>query len=272
MQGRLVPPPLGRFQCFPRDEWEREFALASRAGLSCLEWIWDLDETNPLSDDGGMFRVAALAARHGVAVLSVCADYFMERPLVKGSAAEIVERRDLLAWLIGRCKTCGIERIVLPFVDSSRLDSREDRQKLAETLGSLLPLRDDSCVEIHLETDLAPDPFAALLDRLPDPRIRVNYDSGNSASLGYRPREEFAAYGSRVGSVHIKDRLRGGGTVPLGTGNTDFPELFDCLRKVQYCGDFILQAARGEPGDEVCWAIGNKTFVEAGLVGPQRTP
>lgn len=270
MQGRLVPPPPGRFQCFPRDEWEREFALASRAGLSCLEWIWDLDETNPLSDDGGMSRVAALAARHGVAVLSVCADSFMERPLVKGSPAEREKSRDLLAWLIRRCQRWRIERIVLPFVDASRLDTEEDRQRAAETLGDLLPLCDESGVEIHLETDLAPDPFAALLDRLPDSRIRVNYDSGNSASLGYRPREEFAAYGSRVGSVHIKDRRLGGKTVPLGTGDTDFPELFDCLKKVRYPGDFILQAARGEPGDEVRWAIANKSFLEAGLVRPER--
>ena len=37
--------------------------------------------------------------------------------------------------------------------------------------------------------------------------IKVNYDSGNSASLGYDPTDEFAAYGERVGSVHIKDRV-----------------------------------------------------------------
>jgi L-ribulose-5-phosphate 3-epimerase len=272
MQGRLVPPPPGRFQCFPRGDWEREPELASRAGLSCIEWIWDLDETNPLLEDDGMSRAAALAARHGVAVLSVCADYFMERPLAKGTAAEIDERRSRLAWLIGRCRTSGIERIVLPFVDASRLNSPGDRLRLAETLDSLLPLCDETGVEIHLETDLAPEPFAALLDRLPHPRVRVNYDSGNSASLGYRPREEFAAYGSRIGSVHIKDRHLGGGTVPLGTGDTDFPELFDCLRASRYRGDFILQAARGEPGDEVRWAIGNRSFVEAGLARPQRTP
>jgi hexulose-6-phosphate isomerase len=91
----------------------------------------------------------------------------------------------------------------------------------------------------------------------------VNYDSGNSASLGYRPRDEFAAYGARVGSVHIKDRRRGGGTVPLGTGDTDFPALFDCLRAAGYRGDFILQAARGRPGDEVAWATANRSFVES---------
>ena len=66
--------------------------------------------------------------------------------------------------------------------------------------------------------------------------LKVNYDSGNSSSLGYHPRDEFAAYGCRVGSVHIKDRVRGGGTVPLGTGNADFPALFAALKKIAYRG------------------------------------
>ena len=262
MQGRLVPPPPGRFQCFPRDAWEGEFEKASHAGLSCIEWIWDLDATNPLSGDGRMDDVLALAGRHGVGILSVCADYFMERPLVKGTDCEKAERRETLAWLVRRCGRYGIQRIVLPFVDASRLETKAERRRLTEILGSVVPLCEEAGVEIHLETDLPPALFAELLARLPHPRIRVNYDSGNSASLGYGPRDEFAAYGARVGSVHIKDRRRGGGTVPLGTGDTDFPRLFECLRTVGYRGDFILQAARGEPGDEVPWAIANRSFVE----------
>ncbi len=91
--------------------------------------------------------------------------------------------------------------------------------------------------------------------------IWVNYDSGNSASLGYRPEDEFAAYGARVGSVHIKDRVRGGGTVPLGTGDTDFLSLFACLRDLGYGGDYVMQAARGTAGDELAWARRNLAFV-----------
>ena len=97
--------------------------------------------------------------------------------------------------------------------------------------------------------------------RYPIPCLKVNYDSGNSSSLGYAPRDEFAFYGDRVGSVHIKDRLLGAGTVPLGTGAADFPALTECLRSVAYKGDFILQAARGTSGDEVTWTKQNREFV-----------
>jgi L-ribulose-5-phosphate 3-epimerase len=91
--------------------------------------------------------------------------------------------------------------------------------------------------------------------------VKVTYDSGNSASLGYDTREEFAAYGARVGSVHIKDRVRGGGSVPLGSGDTDFKVLSQCLEEVGFRGDFVLQVARGAAGDEVAWARGNREFV-----------
>jgi len=36
MQGRLVPPEAQRFQCFPRQRWRDEFALAAAAGLDAF--------------------------------------------------------------------------------------------------------------------------------------------------------------------------------------------------------------------------------------------
>jgi hexulose-6-phosphate isomerase len=108
-----------------------------------------------------------------------------------------------------------------------------------------------------------------LLERLPEGTVKVNYDIGNSASLGYEPRAEFAAYGDRVGSVHVKDRIKGGGTVPLGSGDADLPAVFDCLRSRGYVGDFVLQVARDTPGDEVRWARQNLDRVQAYASGSE---
>jgi hexulose-6-phosphate isomerase len=116
-------------------------------------------------------------------------------------------------------------------------------------------------IELDLETDLAPARFAELLTELDHPLVRANYDSGNSASLGYDVHEEFVAYGPRIGSIHIKDRLRGGGTTPLGSGNADFDALFDCVEQFGYSGDFVLQVARPQATDEVSWAKANREFV-----------
>jgi L-ribulose-5-phosphate 3-epimerase len=146
--------------------------------------------------------------------------------------------------------------VVLPFVDASRIEHPEP---VITMLREAMP---ESKVEIHLETSLDPAAFAALLEALPHPLLKVNYDSGNSASLGYSPEEEFAAYGQRIGSVHIKDRVRGGGTVPLGTGDADFPAFFAAVRRINFQGDFVLQVARETTGDEVALARRNLTWLK----------
>lgn len=263
MQGRLLPPEDNRIQCFPRKRWDREFELAAQAGLDCIEWIYDLygADVNPLSTDQGIEQMKSLSRQHNVQVLSICADYFMDKPLVRAGALELEKRLDTLFWLFRRGHLLGINRIVLPFVDASRIDAEAEFDSVVDILKRVQQVADETGIEIHLETSLEPARFADLLSKLPHPKIKANYDSGNSSSLGYTPREEFVAYGKRIGSVHIKDRARGGNTKPLGTGDADFQALADCLRMIGYAGDFILQVARGVPGDEVNWTRQNREFI-----------
>jgi hexulose-6-phosphate isomerase len=114
---------------------------------------------------------------------------------------------------------------------------------------------------LHLETSLDPRRFHSLLAKLPHPYLKANYDAGNSASLGYDVLEEIAAYGERIGSVHIKDRIRGGGTVPLGSGDANIPALLSELFRIGYKGDFVMQIARGEAGKELGWIRQNRELV-----------
>ena len=197
-----------------------------------------------------------------VEVLSLCADYFMEKPLVRATETELKERLDVLCWLMKQGQRLGIGRMVIPFVDASGIRDESEMMDVVQALSSVLEMAEETGVELHLETSLAPIPFSDLLNRLPHPKLKANYDIGNSASLGYNPQEEFSAYGKRIGSVHIKDRVLNGGTVPLGTGNADFLTVFKGLEDMGYTGDFILQAARGISGEEVSLAQQNRAFFE----------
>ena len=49
--------------------------------------------------------------------------------------------------------------------------------------------------------------------------------------------------------MHIKDRVLGGTTVPLGTGSADFETVFAALAKADYRGNYILQTARAQDGN-----------------------
>jgi hexulose-6-phosphate isomerase len=260
MQGRLLPKINGRIQCFPAEQWREEFPLAEKAGLQLIEWIYEVygADKNPLGTDEGIVELKELSRRHGIAVRSLCADYFMDRPLL-ANPEEGVSKLD---WLLGRCHLAGIKRIILPFVDASRLADLGAEVVLIALLGPLAPQAERFGIELHLETDLPPARFAHLIGQLPDSVFKVNYDSGNSASHGYLVGEEFAAYGSRIGSLHIKDRVRGGGTVPLGTGNADFKALRSALDAVGYADDIILQVARELEGNELEWIRSVRESVE----------
>jgi L-ribulose-5-phosphate 3-epimerase len=263
MQGRLVPPEAGRFQSFPRDAWRREFSLAADAELNGIEWIFDThgEDVNPLVNDTGIAEMLSLSQQTGIIVRSLCADYFMDKPLLRTGESERQTLIQKMRWLLSRCKLAGIRRVVIPFVDSSRIENQDEAAQVISTLQSILPAAETNEVELHLETSLAPEQFARLLDRCNHPLVRVNYDSGNSASLGYAVTDELAAYGRRIGSVHIKDRQKGGGTVPLGTGNADLSGLFCGLAKLNYDGDYVLQIARSVPGQEVSWIAQNLAFI-----------
>ena len=263
MQGRLVPPEGDRFQSFPRARWRDEFVLAAKARLNAIEWIFDLygEDVNPLLSDTGSAEMLALSQQTGIDVRSLCADYFMDKPFLRTTQAERNQLIRKMEWLLARCRPLGISRIVIPFVDNSRIENEDEEAEVISILRTILPAAESNGVELHLETSLGPRAFAHLLERCPYPLVRANYDSGNSASLGYNVREEFAAYGHRIGSVHIKDRRRGGGTVPLGTGDADLPALFRELAALNYGGDHVLQIARSEAGQELSWITSNLSWV-----------
>jgi hexulose-6-phosphate isomerase len=274
MQGRLVPPEPGRFQSFPRAGWKDEFEYAAAVPIDYIEWIYDAygEDINPLCSDEGIAALLSLSRRTGVALRAVCADYFMDCPLLRTPQPEIEASARKLIALVRNCGRLGIGRITLPFVDASRIDSDTEADRVVEVLLDICSFAEEAGVEIHLESSLPPDALARLMERLPEATFKVNYDSGNSASLGYRPREEFVAYGSRIGSVHIKDRVLGGGTVPLGHGNVDFDSFFGCLADIQYSGDFTLQVARGAEGQEVSWTRSNLDFVRRFWPIPEEKP
>lgn len=288
MQGRLSPPEDGRFQSVPRANWREEFARAREAGLAYIEWIHDaygaapdahdsrwLSEAadakaygagaNPIFSEAGLAKMDALKQRYGIATPALCGDWFMDFPLVRCSDEERDARERHLHELIPIAKRIGARKMVLPFVDQSRIASEEEKRVVVGVLERALPVAEEHGVELHLEADFGPEEFREFLARVPHPMLKVNWDSGNSSGLGFVASEEFAAYGERVGSVHIKDRYRkpegGIETRPLGEGSADFADVFRSLKKIGYEGGLTLQVARGVPGDEVRFLRTQMEFV-----------
>jgi L-ribulose-5-phosphate 3-epimerase len=276
MQGRLSPPEDGRFQSFPRAAWREEFARAREAGLDYIEWIHDAYGeakdpatgriANPIFTPEGLAEFDALKAEHNIATPALCGDWFMDVPLIRCSPAERDRREQHLHDLIPIAKRIGATKIVLPFVDNSKINGEYEKQSVIAILKRALPIAASHNIELHLEADFDPEEFAAFLTRIPHPMLKVNWDSGNSSGLGYIASQEFAAYGNRIGSIHIKDRYKkpegGVETRPLGTGSANFDDVFDAIRSIDYQGGVTLQVARGTNGDEVNFIKTQLEFVK----------
>lgn len=250
MQGRLLPKFNGRYQAHPVGYWQKEFDSAAAFGLDCIEFIFDYNdaEANPLLSESGADEILAVSDRTGVAVKTVCADYFMEAPLHHADDSVGAGSQRILERLLARGVQLGLTDIVIPCVDQSGLRDAAETERLVRRITAVLERAEAAGINLSLETDLAPQSFAELLDRFDSPRVTANYDTGNSAALGYDPAEELASYGDRITDIHIKDRVRGGGSVPLGTGDADFPRFIEALRPLDYRGPIIMQVFRDDDG------------------------
>ena len=252
MQGRLLPPVNNLIQAFPSEGWQKEFPLARTLGLDCIEFIFDGDDyaSNPLRTNEGLREIQKLVREHDVRVLSVCADFFIPYPLHRGFAKEKLARVKILQDLIRNCAMLDVGNIVIPCVDNSHLLNEAEMGELKRRLGECLPVAEECGINLALETDLRPDTFAGLVQDISHEYLKINYDTGNRASLGYNPTIDFESYGSWITDIHIKDRVYGGTTVPLGKGDVDFPLVFSLLHRMNYNGIYILQTARKQPGRE----------------------
>ncbi len=252
MQGRLLPPVNNSIQAFPEKEWQKEFPLARALGLDCIEFIFDGDNhtRHPLMMEECLRKIQDLENEHDIRILSVCADYFMTHPMHLGSRDERRSNMQVLQRLIQNCANLDVENIIIPCVDNSRLRNIDDLTEFKLNLRDCLNCAEEYSINLALETDLKPDVFTGLMQDFNHDYMKINYDMGNSASLGYDPAVEFECYGRWITDVHIKDRVFGGTTVPLGEGNVDFPKVFSLLYRMNYTGIFILQAARKRSGIE----------------------
>jgi len=243
LQGRLLPRYKNRYQAHPLHYWQAEFYIAKELGFNQIEFILDFNDIkqNPLMSKNGIIQIKEMIKQTDVKVKSICADYFMEAPF---HSTHQKQSEKILKKLILNAKDLDVIDIVIPCVDQSTLKDNKDMEMLVSSIKKVLSLAVKYNININFETDLNPKIFKKLLNKFDSKNIKVNYDIGNSASLGYKPKEEFKAYGEYISDLHIKDRVLNGGSVKLGTGDADFKTVFKLLKKYNFNGNIIMQSAK----------------------------
>ncbi len=250
MQGRLSPMVDDKIQAFPWAHWREEFQIAEACGFHLMEWTLDQERLfeNPLMTKEGQSDIQKLCRRYHMCIQSLTGDCFMQAPFWKVAKGEREDLQKVFKTIISACSVVGIQLVVVPLVDNGRIVTPEQATCLVEFLSQMESFLKTHHVRVLFESDFNPTQLAGFINGLDSELFGINYDIGNSAALGFDVVEELNAYGNRVQNVHIKDRKRGGHTVPLGTGHADFKRVFSALKTIDYSGQYILQTARATDG------------------------
>ena len=268
MQGRLSPMIGGKIQSFPWDSWRHEIVAAKSIDISIMEWTLDQERLyeNPMMTPSGQREIISLCRKHDFSIPSLTGDCFMQAPFWKNEDAEYREKlkADFKA-IIKSCSNIGIEFVVVPLVDDGSLDSQQQENILVEFLLQQQNKLEELGVRIIFESDFVPVELNRFISQLDSKVFGINYDIGNSASLGMNPSEEFKMIGDRILNVHVKDRVWNGTTVPLGQGNADFKTVYSLLKSHSYDANYILQTARATDDQHLEALLEYKKFVRNGF-------
>ncbi len=248
MQGRLSPLVNNQIQAFPFDTWREEFPLAEKLGLTCIEWTLDYPNlrSNPLLISENVSEITNIRTKYKISIPSVTLDCCMQRPFWQDYDQSKNYLLEDFEKIIQSAAALNISILVIPLVDNGSIKSNSEFLQLKRVLNSFHTDLNRFDIRIAFESDYEPIKLKKFIEEFDSSIVGINYDTGNSASLGFDPTEEIALYGNRIINVHIKDRVFNGTTVPLGEGNADFEKVFTSLALHSYKGNFILQTARSK--------------------------
>ena len=233
IQGRLSPRPYPLLQEFPLDSWKQEFTYAKELGFDFIEWIFEENnyKNNPIWTPEGREEIKKRITDTGVPVGSVCADFFLENPFFRSGSYSLEELIDI-----------GASVILLPVLENAELTGPEDERILVSVLNECLSTMERYDVKVGMETELEAKEYYRLAAQFKSDHIGAYYDTGNCAFHGYDMKKDMEVLNSVLVQVHVKDRTIGGGSVYLGTGDTNFSQGIPYLQHNGYQGNYVLQS------------------------------
>ena len=244
IQGRLSPRPFPLLQAFPRDSWKQEFIYAKELGYDFIEWIFEENDykNNPIWTPEGREEIKKCIIDTGIPVESVCADFFLENPFFRSQSYSLEDLIDKFKSLISYSADIGASVILLPVLENAEITCPEDEKVLVSVLKECLGTMDRYGVKVGLETELEAKEYYRLSAQFKSDHVGAYYDTGNCAFRGHDMKKDMEVLSPVLIQVHVKDRTVGGGSVFLGTGDTNFAQGIPYLQKNGYKGNYVLQS------------------------------
>lgn len=263
VQGRALPQNDDSIQFFP-DDWQKEFPIIRELGFRGIEWIYDKksEKDNPILSSCGRKEILQISSQFEVKLENIVFDWFIFHPLLIEDGISVDKKIEKLNFLIELSEEIGFKHIIFPLLEKNEIILPELRKKFVDIFFDKIARQLDSGnIEIHFETSLPPIEEKNLIDEINHDKIKLCFDMGNSASMSYSPSEVLNTIKKYLGSVHIKDRIVNGPSVPLGKGVVNFKQVFTLLKQLNFIGPYSFQVYRDKNSDNISLLKNSLNFI-----------
>lgn len=235
IQGRLLPPVDNNIQEFPKKNWKKEFDIINKLNLKHIEWV-----ITKKSFKEGVLDLNV--KKYSNKISSICCDNLIDKKITcKKFLYE--QLKPICEWAIKN----DIKVIGIPLLEESEINvfNVSKFKDLIKSYGDVY-----HNLEFHFEIEASS--YIALQIISQNDNFFLTYDTGNITSYGLSHKDYLERVFPYIKNIHLKDRTKQPiQTVEPGTGDTDFAEIFDILKKNNYNSMFTLQTARGLEGEEL---------------------
>ena len=253
VQGRALPQSDESLQSFPFN-WSDEFPLIQQLGFDGIEWIYDKKSefTNPILDSEESQKIKSISKKFNVSLENIVFDWFITNSLFRKDEISLKNKIKKLVDLIEKSQNIGFKQIIFPLLEENAINNSNDMDIFLKIFSDdILSVLNLNKIEIHFETSLPPISELEFISKLDHNQTKICFDMGNSASMGYDPTDVLNSIAPYLGTVHIKDRLLDGNSVPLGEGAVDFSKVFSILNEINFSGYFSFQAYRDKNSNNI---------------------
>lgn len=286
MQGRLTSPKNRtgiQFPLYDSDEIINEFEVAGMIGLDYIEW--NICKGLPNLFMGDFYckeTLKGLKNSSKISIDSICLDYLMDLDLL---GKDLIFATDTINWITNIAETIDCKTLVIPIhnINMEMLPIRYLISQILERYNIKIVfefLDSNSFTGINFINDLL---YVDKLNFRDNTKVGCCFDIGNNCLvLGnvvtpsqknhegiIKEMENYYRHG-KLYHIHIKEKDKYGDTVSLGEGiigKRGWREIFAFLKDIKYSGDYILQVARGENGDEINYIHEQIDFVKGLMNG-----
>jgi sugar phosphate isomerase/epimerase len=143
--------------------------------------------------------------------------------------------------LIESCADLGVKRILLPLLEQAAVDTPELRDEIVPHLKQCAAVAERHGLILGLEMEIPGADYAALIERIAEPSVRAYYDTGNSTAQGFDISLDVVPLLPQLAAVHIKDRKKHAGSVPVGSGDANFDGFLRTVKGGGFSGDFVFE-------------------------------